>query len=141
MKKLLTLVVAAFLCCTTFGQIGAIQTKQKAVETYQYEGATIVEKVQEGSFSLAVHCSKDHEKVNVSLPLGNLDEAKMSIQNLMDVAEKEGEEFDLMGYKCKVDKKGCITFLRAGKLAKTIGTYTLDMSQMQKMLKDLNKHK
>jgi len=141
MKRFLSLVVAALVCCATFGQIGPIKTNQKASITYPYDHATITEKVQEGTYSLTVACSKDHEKVNVFLTLGNLEEAKMSIQYLMEVAEKEGEDFDLMGYKCRIEKKGTITFLRAGKLANTIGTYTLSTSEMQKMLKDLQKHK
>lgn len=135
------MVVAAMICCATFGQISSIQTKQNPTEVYTYERSAITEKVKEGKFSLTVSCSKDHEKVNVYLQLGNLEEAKISIQNLMDVAEKEGEEFDLAGYKCKIEKKGTITFLRAGKLANTIGTYTLSKNEMQKMLKDLQKHK
>ena len=140
MKKLVCLIVVMLVSYAAFAQIGAVKPKEKTWKITSYSdhvGLYEDWKSGESVFSLNVKSDDSHDKVKITLSLGNREEAIESVKNLLALYDMQGE-VDIFGKTFVCGKKELL-LKKAGNLKSTYGKYCIEKSALLKIQPDLEK--
>ena len=140
MKKIVLLLSFCLLTIVAMAQIGAVKPKEKTWKITSYsEHVGLYEdwKTGESVYSLNVKSDDNHDKVKVTLSLGNHEEAVESVKNLLALYDMQGD-VDIFGKTFVCGKKELL-LKKEGNLKSTYGKYCIEKSALQKIQADLNK--
>ena len=140
MKKLVLLFTLCLVAAVGMAQIGAVRPKEKTWKITSYSdhvGLYEDWKSGESVFSLNVKSDDSHDKVKITLSLGNQEEAIESVKNLLALYDMQGDVV-IFGKTFVCGKKELL-LKKEGNLKSTYGKYCIEKSALLKMQPDIEK--
>lgn len=120
MKRTITLIAILCAFLTSHAQVN-IQAK---VKDYEFLGQLVMYNYSTKSYSLYVCSENPYENKVVRIHIGdNATEAYESLENIYELYQRPGMQFEIGRYSVIVDNMCCIRVLKHGDLYYTAGNY------------------